>query len=94
MKKTLLKWFKTWNLEHLTLLMGIVGHFASYIQAMKIFYLHSAYAVSLMACLIGLASMVCWLLYGMEKNIKPLIISNVFGMIGVLLVTAGVLYYG
>lgn len=94
MKKYISKYLQSWSLEHLTIVMGVFGHLASYIQAVKIFYLHSAYAVSLVASLIGLASMGCWLFYGFEKKIKPLVIANIFGMIGITLVIGGVLLYG
>jgi uncharacterized protein with PQ loop repeat len=87
-------WPRACALERFTIFMGVVGHFASYIQAIKIFSLQSAYAVSLLACLIGFASMLCWLAYGIERNIKPLIISNIFGLIGSALTILGVIYYG
>jgi len=73
--------------------MGIFGQFASYIQAVKIFYLHSAYAVSAFATFIGIVSMSCWLFYGMKKHIIPLVICNIFGMVGALLVMGGIMYY-
>ncbi|MGV8949079.1 MAG: SemiSWEET family transporter [Candidatus Paracaedibacter sp.] len=94
MKKYLSKGFNAQKLEYLTIFMGLFGHLASYIQAFKIFSLHSAYAVSFVASLIGLASMGCWLFYGFKKKIKPLIIANIFGMIGITLVIGGVLFYG
>ena len=93
-KKYLSKGSSTQTLEYLTIVMGLFGHLASYIQAFKIFYLHSAYAVSLLACLIGLISMGCWLFYGFQKKIKPLVIANIFGMVGITLVIGGVLCYG
>jgi uncharacterized protein with PQ loop repeat len=93
MNKSLSNWLQALTLERLTIFMGIVGQIAPYIQATKIFYLKSAHAVSLIACLIGLASMVCWVAYGIDKNIKPLIITNIFGMIGGILTIAGIIYY-
>ncbi len=81
------------TLERLVTLVGIMGHMATYIQGFKIMVLKSSYAVSLPAYLIGFVSIVFWLIYGFSKNIKPLIISNIFGMIGSLLVIGLILYY-
>lgn len=74
--------------------MALVGTSAAYVQAFKIISLKCATAVSLSACLIGLSSSCCWLLYGIAKEIKPLIISNIIGIIGAILVVLGILYYG
>jgi len=93
MKKKILQYLKGPFLEYFTISMGIVGQLAAYIQAFKIFYLHSAYAVSLSATLIGFLSGLCWVIYGLVRNIKPLIISNLFGLIGGVLVIFGILYY-
>lgn len=93
MKKTLSNWLRSGNLERLTIFMGVVGQLAPYIQAAKICYLKSAHAVSLLACLIGLASMLCWVAYGIQRDIKPLIITNIFGMIGIILTIIGIIYY-
>jgi uncharacterized protein with PQ loop repeat len=82
------------KLEKITTLMGLTGQCATYIQAYKIFYLKSAYAISFTATFVMMASMVFWLIYGMEKRSKPLIICNTFGIIGAGLTMAGILYYG
>lgn len=82
------------NLENFTTVMALVGYLAIYIQAAKIIYLESAYAVSLTGMLIGYASMLCWLAYGLSRGIRPLIISNFFGLIGASIVILSILYYG
>lgn len=82
------------NLEKTTTFMGLVGHLATYIQVFKIFYLQSSYAVSFVATIISFTSMVFWLLYGWEKHIVPLVICNIFGLIGVSLIMVGIILYG
>lgn len=92
--KNLLSRIKLGSLEQVTTLIGLIGQLATYIQVFKIFYLKSAYAVSFIAALISLISMVFWLLYGVQKRVKPLIICNIFGIIGVALVLLGIMLYG
>ena len=93
MKKGILAVFQAFTLERVTIFMGTVGHLASYIQAFKIVYLGSSHAVSLLAYLIGWISITCWLLYGISRNIKPLIISNVFGIFGMTFVIWAILIF-
>lgn len=82
------------NLENLATFFGSIGHAALYIQAFKIIYLKSAYAVSLTGTLIALISMTFWLTYGVSKNVRPLVISNIFGLLGITLLIGSILYYG
>ena len=81
-------------LDHFVTLVGIGGQFAPYIQAFKIFKIHDAHDISLTANLVVIISMFVWLMYGVKRKVKPLIISNVFGIIGVLLIFGGIFYYG
>ena len=85
--------FKSELFSHITTFMAMFGHLATYIQAYKIFSLRSAYAISLLATFISLSSIAVWLIYGLARNIKPLIYANIFGFIGTSLITAGALYY-
>ncbi len=85
--------FKSAAFAHVVTIIGSLGNLASYIQAYKIFLLQSAYAVSLLAVFISLVSMIVWLIYGLARNIKPLIYANIFGIIGTLLVATGIFYY-
>jgi uncharacterized protein with PQ loop repeat len=82
------------KLEYVTTIMGLVGHLATYIQVGKIFYLRSSYAISFVATVISFTSMIFWLLYGIEMHSKPLIICNIFGLIGVSLIMLGIVIYG
>ncbi|MGI4851823.1 MAG: PQ-loop domain-containing transporter [Janthinobacterium lividum] len=90
----LLKIFKSKGFENFTTFMALVGITAAYIQAYKIFSLKCATAVSLSAVLIGLASSICWFIYGLAQRIMPLIISNIMGITGAILVVIGILIYG
>ena len=85
--------FRSEAFANIVTLVGSLGHLASYIQAYKIFLLRSAYAISLLAVFISLASMIVWLIYGLARHIKPLIYANIFGIIGTLLIAAGAFYY-
>ena len=94
MSNTTLKKINSYNLERITTLMGLVGHIATYIQVFKRFYLQSSYAVSFIAAVISFISMIFWLMYGIERNIYPLIVCNIFGLIGVFLIMVGIIIYG
>ncbi len=92
-QRNLLKLLKSKGFEKFTIFMALVGTSSAYIQAFKIFYLGCATAVSLFATIIGLSSSSCWLIYGIARRIQPLIISNIVGIIGGILVIIGILYY-
>jgi uncharacterized protein with PQ loop repeat len=94
MSKTLSKNIRNPHLEKVTTIVGLIGHIATYIQVFKIFYLQSSYAVSFIATIISFTSMIFWLLYGIEKHDKPLIICNCFGLVGVFMIIVGILIYG
>lgn len=83
---------KNW-LEKVTTLMGILGQLCPYAQAYKIFSLRSSYAVSFSGQLLALTSMACWFAYGYVGHIRPLIWSNIVGLIGVSLVMLGMFLY-
>ena len=84
---------KTSNLERMTIVMGLIGQVATYVQAYKIFELKSAHAISLIATLITFVSMIFWLAYGLKQHVKPLIICNVVGIIGMSLILGGIIYF-
>lgn len=88
------KFFSFFNLDRVTTFVGIAGYNAIYVQIGKILYLGSAYSVSLTGSLITLFAMIFWTIYGVHKHIKPLVIANIFGIVGILGVIAGCLYYG
>lgn len=81
------------KLELLVVIFGIFGHSGLFIQAAKIFMLKSSYAISLTTFLISLISSSVWFIYGIRCQNKPLIISNIVGIIGIcLVITATVIY--
>ncbi len=75
-------------------IIGILSNLTFYLQAYKIFFRHSAEAISGPAFIISFIGISSWLAYGILLKNKPLIISNSFGIVGVCLVLAGVTQYG
>jgi MtN3 and saliva related transmembrane protein len=75
-------------------IMGPIGNSMFYFQAYKIFINKNAASVSFLGFLISVIALSSWLIYGMLLKNKPLIIANVFGVIGALLVLAEILIYG
>lgn len=75
------------------LLVGSAGSMTFYLQAYKIFSNESATNVSLAAFLFGLISVTSWLIYGFLQQDKPLIISNIFAVVGALLTVIAILIY-
>lgn len=73
---------------------GPVGNLMFFMQAYKIFTSHSATSISFSAFSLSMLGLSSWLLYGiMLKNI-PLILANLVGVIGAILVLAGTIIYG
>lgn len=70
-----------------------MGNLAPYLQAIEMYQLKSSHAVSLKANLISLIVGSCWLAYGIIIKVKPLIISNLIGLPGVLLIVLQIFYY-
>jgi len=62
-------------------------------QAIKIFKRKSAKDISLITYLILLAGGIVWILYGIEIKSFPLILTNILGVCGVLLVIIGWFIY-
>lgn len=61
MKKLFSKTSKIFSLDNFTLLIGLIGQLASYVQALEIFSTGSAGSVSLPAVLISISSVICWI---------------------------------
>ncbi len=77
--------------------MGLIGSFGQllfYFQAFNIFWSKSAGEVSLLGFTIAFISLSCWLLYGLIIKDTPLIVANITGVIGALLVMIGIITYG
>lgn len=87
------RFFRSETFSHITTIVALAGHLATYVQAYKIFSLQSSYAVSLPAAFISLTSVVIWFIYGITYRIKPLIYANIFGFIGMLLLILGIYVY-
>ena len=85
--------FRTKAFENVTNLMALVGSWAGFIQVFKIFYIENAVAISIPALSIGTLNGLCWLLYGWSRQIKPLIMSNVIGLLSSLLMAIGIMIY-
>ena len=79
--------------EKYLIVLGCGGHMLFYLQAYKIFIHKTAYNISLTGFLFALSALLSWSIYGFLLKNTPLIIVNLFGTIGCLLViTSGLLY--
>jgi MtN3 and saliva related transmembrane protein len=72
---------------------GPIGNLMFYFQFYKIFDEKSSASVSLTGFSISVIAMTSWLLYGILLKNKPLIIANLVGAIGAILVTVAILIY-
>lgn len=75
------------------LLIGVSGSLIFYLQAIKIFYMQTATAVSLPAFVLGLISVFSWMVYGILIKNKVLFISNLWATIGAALVVVVIFIY-
>ena len=80
-------------LEIFTVVSSTLGHLGLYLQAWKIFYLQSSHALCFTTYVISMISCAIWLFYGLKRHIRPLIISNIFGLMGIIAVIAGIIIY-
>ena len=78
----------------LATIFGTIGGFANIPQAYKIFKRKSAKDISIITYTLVLLGTITWLLYGIQLKDFPLIFSNSFGLIFVLLVVIGWFMYG
>lgn len=81
------------HFEKYMLFVGTAGQILFYAQGFKIFYTKEATGVSLLGFSLGLLSVASWLLYGLFLKNRVLIVSNLFAVIGALLVICGILLY-
>lgn len=81
-------------LSLLATIFGTAMALANLPQAYKIFKRKSAKDISIITCSILTIGAIIWVLYGIEIKSFPLILSNIVGTIGVLLVVLGWFMYG
>lgn len=72
---------------------GLGGQLLFYIQAITIFANKSAQDVSLTGFCVSLFALASWLIYGIILKNRVLIIANIVGCVGALLVILGVMIY-
>ncbi len=80
--------------ERYMLVVGVLGQLLFYVQGIKIFYSQSAKDVSILGFSLGLVSVSSWLVYGILIKNEPLIVANIFAVLGALFVISGILKYG
>lgn len=81
-------------LSVLAMLFGITAALSLFPQAYKIFKRKSAKDISVITYLVLLTSSFIWVLYGIEINSFPVIISNSLAAINLILIIAGWFRYG
>jgi uncharacterized protein with PQ loop repeat len=75
-------------------LAAFIGPLSVIPQVAEIWFVdHNAQGVSLMTWLSFTILSVVWLLYGIEKRDKPLMISNFLWVVGEVIVVAGAIHY-
>jgi len=79
--------------EKYMVFVGIGGQLLYYCQAFDIFTTRSAEDISLLGFSINFFALVSWLTYGIILRNKVLIIANLFGCLGSMLVLIGTYLY-
>lgn len=74
------------NIEKFMILISIIGNFAFYVQAFKTYYYKDAASLSFISYLISFVTITLWLSYGIYIKNIPLIIGNILGFIGSLII--------
>jgi MtN3 and saliva related transmembrane protein len=72
---------------------GVMGHYLFYTQAYKIFTTKSASDLSLDGFFVIIIVTISWLIYGTIHNNTPIIIAQIVGLIGMIIVVVGILLY-
>lgn len=96
MKKGLepLETLRTPMVERFVYVAAFVGPLTIIPQVAEIWFVdHSAQGVSLMTWLSFTLLSLVWLVYGIERRDRPLIISNFLWVVGELIVVAGAIHY-
>ncbi len=74
-------------------IIGPLGNLMFYIQAYKIFSTQSAVSISIPAFIMSVIGLSSWLIYGVILKNTPLIVANMFGVVGAILVILGTFIY-
>ena len=81
-------------LEALATITGVVSSFAMLPQIYRIFKRKSAKDISIWTYLYMLVAGVIWILYGLNIQSFPLLVSNLIGMLAMIGVIVGWFLYG
>lgn len=81
-------------LESLATFVGIVGSFAMIPQVYRIFKRKSAKDISISTYSFMFAAGVIWVLYGLNIQSFPIVVTNLIGTLSILGVVAGWVLYG
>ena len=79
--------------ERYMLLVAVGGNGVFYAQAYEIYSKQEAANVSLFAFSISVWALTSWLIYGFILRNRILIVANIVGVLGAVLVVAGILLY-
>lgn len=74
-------------------LIGPIGNLMFFIQAYKIFSTHSAESISIGGFALSMLGLSSWLFYGVLLKNRPLILANLVGTIGAVLVLVATIIY-
>lgn len=81
-------------LSTLAMISGSIGAFAMFPQVYRIFKRKSAQDISILSYSFLLATGIIWVLYGLEIQSFPLVISQSIGNLAGFLIVVGWLLYG
>jgi len=79
--------------ENYMKIMGPLGNLMFYMQAYKIFTTKNAVSISLLGFTFSFVALSSWLIYGIFLKNKPLIVSNLVGVVGTILVLIFTIIY-
>ncbi len=73
--------------------MAFFGNLACYIQSYEMFITRSVKGVSIPAFILSCINSLSWVVYGIIKRDLPIIVGNLIGLGGALLVTFLIYYF-
>ena len=79
--------------DYYVLIIALIGNGMYYAQALEIFLSKTSCSVSLLGFLMGTFSSANWLIYGIVRKVKPIVISSTFGLVGGILVLGMIIFY-